>query len=34
MNEKTYWAMVPKGNGFRALLEHALGLNDDEFRVG
>jgi hypothetical protein len=34
MNDKTYWAMEPKGNGFRALLEHALGLNDDEFRVG
>ena len=31
MNEKTYWAIEPKGSGFRALLEHALRLNDDEF---
>jgi hypothetical protein len=33
MNEKTYWAMEPKGNGFRALLEQVIGLNDDEFVV-
>jgi hypothetical protein len=34
MNQKTYWAMEPKGNGFRALLEQVIGLNDSEFTVG
>ncbi|MDG0814018.1 hypothetical protein [Cohnella rhizosphaerae] len=34
MNEKTYWAMEPKGNGFIALLEHVLRLNNDQFSVG
>jgi hypothetical protein len=30
-NNKAFWAMEPKGNGFRALLEQVIGLNDDEF---
>jgi hypothetical protein len=34
LNEKTYWAMEPKGNGFRALLEQVIGLIDNDFRVG
>lgn len=34
MNNKTYWAMEPKGNGFRTLLEQVIGLTDDEFIVG
>ncbi|QHW33827.1 hypothetical protein GZH47_25540 [Paenibacillus rhizovicinus] len=28
MNDKTYWAMEPKGNGFIALLMHDIGLSD------
>jgi hypothetical protein len=32
MNNKAFWAMEPKGKGFRTLLEHALGLNDSDFR--
>jgi hypothetical protein len=34
LNEKTYSTMEPKGNGFRTLLEHAIGLNEIQFRVG
>ncbi|WP_127495506.1 hypothetical protein [Paenibacillus glycanilyticus] len=29
MNEKIYWAMEPKGKGFRALFEQDIGLSDE-----
>ncbi|MEC0373336.1 hypothetical protein [Paenibacillus chibensis] len=34
VNSKTYWAMEPKGNGFRALLIEKLGLSEKEFLGG
>lgn len=34
LNKKSYWAMEPNGNGFRALLEQEIELSDDEFKVG
>ncbi|MBB6733611.1 hypothetical protein [Cohnella zeiphila] len=33
IKDQRYWAMEPKGNGFRSLLEKALGLSESQFRV-